>query len=259
MLYLNFNKEPEQPLSVNNTYTFMQSSQLDHLSSMHWTCKYNKDGKLTFDHIEGNLDAHLHHPVYGHLLSGFEDLEDKSVLDYGCGRGRNILAFHAKVKHITGVDICQRVVELGNEYINSHSDANNFVLLKSNGIDLKFISDNSYDLVISSRCLSEIAVYSIRYKLFEEFYRVLKPGGWLSFQMTYGKANHGFNYQLSYYKNLWRASGLKYRCLVDDIGYLEKDLTTFIDFGKMSYKIVDAPEDICKDARWIFVKIQKKG
>jgi ubiquinone/menaquinone biosynthesis C-methylase UbiE len=258
MLRINLNKEPDKPISSGNTYTYMQGAQYDHLSSLHWQIEKDSDGKITKDFVDGNLKAHCEHPVYDLLLEGIPDLESKSVLDYGCGRGRNILCFHDKVSHITGIDMCPRMIEQGNEYIREQSNAYNFVLMQNNGIDIKYIGDNSYDVVMSSRCLSQIAVYSIRYNLLKEFCRVLKPGGWLSIQMVYGLAKSA-EYQMNYYKDHWRASGLKYTSFVKRIEQIETDLTTFLDFHRFSFKIVEAPEEICRDVRWVFIKAQKKS
>jgi hypothetical protein len=34
---------------------------------------------------------------------------------------------------------------------------------------------------------------------------------------------------------------------------------TFLDFHRFSFKIVEAPEEICRDVRWVFIKAQKKS
>jgi len=254
MLYINLNTEPKKPLSTINTFTFMQNSQFNHLSSLE--SKYDEAGQIVFDIVEGNLKKHCVHPIYDKLLTGIDDLNNKEILDYGCGLGRNILSFHDRVKHITGVDICPRIIRLADEYIKKQTNCNNYRLVSNNGIDLSSIKDNSFDVVISSRCFSTIVVHDIRYNLLQEFCRILKPGGYLSLQMPFGGRKNSC--QARYYMNHWGASGTHISVFVKHIKQIKLDLTTFLPFHQFSYEIVDSPPDeICEDVQWVFIKVKK--
>ena len=61
--------------------------------------------------------------------------------------------------------------------------------------------DHEYDFVMSTIVLQHIAVYDIRFQYLQEFFRVMKPGGLLSFQMGYGE---GYG-KAGYYDNHYHA------------------------------------------------------
>jgi len=260
MIEINLKKDPpppeEDPSNPENKYTWMQKSQYNHLSSLHWMRDYDAQGHLIKDPVDGWYHAHCEWPGYELLFEGFENLDRKTALDFGCGLGKNIEVYHKQFKQIDGVDLCPRILDLAKENLKY---VYNCKLLSCNGIDLADIPDNSYDLVISTRCLQHIAIYSIRYNLFKEFYRVLKPGGWISVQMLLGKSRMP---EIGYYRNLWHASGTNGRwdVMIRRPEYIERDLTSYVglDYANFSYKIrLAPPKAICKDRFWIFFKAQK--
>jgi len=260
MLEINLNKDTpsseEDPSNPENKYTWMQKSQYNHLSSLHWMREYDTHGNLLSDPVDGWYHAHCQWPGYELLFEGIPKLSSKKVLDFGCGLGKNIQMYHDRFKWIDGVDLCPRILDVAKENLK---DVDNHGLLLCNGIDLSTVENNTYDLVISTRCLQHIAIYSIRYKLFKEFYRVLKPGGWISIQMLLGKSRMP---EIGYYRNLWHASGTNGRwdVMIRNPEWIERDLTSYVglDYTNFSYKIrLAPPKAVCKDRFWIFFKAQK--
>lgn len=256
MFHLNLNKEPEPPLDPTNRYTWMQKEQYAHLASQVWDNEYSPEGELLFNRIEGRFKQHCDWEGYEKFFKNIEDTSDKTALDFGCGLGRNILCYHNRFKQLDGVDLCASLLEQTAVTLK-RKDINNCKLMLCNGIDLSEIPDNSYDLILSSRCLQHICVYSIRYNYLEEFYRVLKPGGKISIQMSYGKGKLN---QVGYYRNHWNASGtggVWDVCIKNPI-YIKKDLKTFIGFKNFEFDVVLAPPyGMADDRLYIFFRAEK--
>ncbi|GAB4133881.1 MAG: methyltransferase domain-containing protein [Ignavibacteriales bacterium] len=115
-------------------------------------------------------------------------VEGKTVLDLGCGTGRDVYLVSKIVGEngfVIGVDMTDEQLEVANKYKNHHAEK--FGYSKSNvdfrkGFieDLKScgIEDNSIDIVISN-CVINLA--ENKDEVFKEIFRVLKPGGELFF------------------------------------------------------------------------------
>ncbi|OIO70666.1 MAG: methyltransferase type 11 [Zetaproteobacteria bacterium CG1_02_53_45] len=115
-------------------------------------------------------------------------LEGMSVLDLGCGTGRDAYILSHLVGesgHVIGIDMTDEQLETARKHINYHTEA--FGYAKANiefrqGFieDLKAIgiADNSVDIVISN-CVINLS--PDKESVFREIFRVLKPGGELYF------------------------------------------------------------------------------
>lgn len=105
--------------------------------------------------------------AYVAYLKSIIDLNDKSILDVGCGNGWSsyFLAEHAK--SVTGIDLHQSGFEPQLSEKLSYK--------QSSATDLKF-NDNTFDIVTTHECLEHIPDPM---KALNEFDRVLKPGGYL--------------------------------------------------------------------------------
>ena len=257
MIELNLNKKPEPPLDPSNRYTWMQIEQYHHLASQIWDNEYSSEGELLFNRIEGRFKKHCDWFGYEKLFKNLDgNLQNKTVLDFGCGLGRNILCYHDRFKQIDGIDICASLLDQTKATLEKKS-IKNCNLFVCNGIDLSDISDNSYNLVISTRCLQNICVYSIRYNYFKEFFRVLKPGGRISIQMSYGRGKLN---QVGYYRNHWNASGTGgiWDVCIKNPNNIKKDLKTFIGFKNFEYDIIPAPPyGMADDRIYIFFRAEK--
>ncbi len=118
----------------------------------------------------------------------FLDLEGKTVLDLGSGSGRDCYILSKLVGpkgKVIGVDMTDEQLEVARRHQDFHKKAfgyheSNITFVKGYIEDLKSagIAENSVDLVISN-CVINLSPN--KKKVFEEIFRVLKPGGELYF------------------------------------------------------------------------------
>lgn len=105
------------------------------------------------------------------LLATSASLEDKQMLEVGCGRGggSSYISRYFKPKHYDAIDLSGKAIK----YCKKEYKIANLTHLKGDAQNLPF-EDNSFDYVInveSSHCYPDIAQF------FNEVYRVLRPGG----------------------------------------------------------------------------------
>ncbi|MGN0950195.1 MAG: methyltransferase domain-containing protein [Mitsuokella sp.] len=115
-------------------------------------------------------------------------LDGMTVLDLGCGTGRDVYVASKLVGengHVIGVDMTQEQLDIAlrhkeDQYKRFGYQKSNVVFKKGYIEDLKSlgIEDNSVDIVISN-CVINLSPY--KEEVFKEIWRVLKPGGELYF------------------------------------------------------------------------------
>ena len=115
-------------------------------------------------------------------------LEGMTVLDLGCGTGRDIYVASKLVGesgHVIGVDMTPEQIETAIKYQDEQRErfgykTSNVKFMQGYIEDLKSlgIEDNSVDVVISN-CVINLS--PAKEQVFREIYRVLKPGGELYF------------------------------------------------------------------------------
>mgnify|MGYP003578524679 CR=1 FL=1 len=124
--------------------------------------------------IFGNIDIYL----FDQILKGTYD-SCSTILDAGCGTGRNLLYFFNNGCQVYGVDenpeAVAQVQQLAAKYYQS-SQAENFKLTTVE--DMPF-ADEQFDLVISSAVLHFAQNLQHFEAMVSEMWRVLKPGGYL--------------------------------------------------------------------------------
>lgn len=103
------------------------------------------------------------------------------ILDVGCGLGGTArhVAYTYPNTHVTGVDLSPLYVEIGNyltQMVMGLQD-NRVSLVQGNATALPF-DDASFDAVLTVHVQMNIADKNA---LYDEIYRVLKPGGYLAF------------------------------------------------------------------------------
>ena len=135
-----------------------------------------------------------------------------------------------------------------------HNNISNYLLWNANdGKSLAGIDDEYYDVVYSVICFQHICCFSIRDSIIKEIYRVLKPGGYLCFQMGFGGRSNG---HVKYYDN-------DYDCAATN-GHLdvsiedEQEVQDHLEkIGFHNYKS-DIREP-CQDThvKWIWIEVQK--
>lgn len=115
-------------------------------------------------------------------------LEGMTVLDLGCGSGRDCFLLSALVGEsgaVIGIDMTENQIAIAEKYIAYHTEK--FKLERPNvsfrhgyieDLSASGISDESIDVVISN-CVVNLSPE--KEKVFQEIFRVLKPGGELYF------------------------------------------------------------------------------
>ena len=134
--------------------------------------------------VVGSYEAHNAWADYDtYLFKGFET-RGLVALEYGAGPGRNIIRFWDRFWRIDGVDIAKRNIQKARINLEN-AGIRDSRLYVCDGKSIP-VEDAVYDVVFSVICMQHICCHSIRYKILQDIYRVLKPGGRLCFQMGYG-------------------------------------------------------------------------
>jgi SAM-dependent methyltransferase len=121
----------------------------------------------------GNIDIYL----FDQLLKGrFDDC--KTVLDAGCGSGRNLVYFFQNGFDVYGVDQSEAAVDAVKQLSAMLAPANPLSNFAVSGVeDLPYI-DNTFDLVICSAVLHFAKSIEHFDNMVHSLWRVLKPGGY---------------------------------------------------------------------------------
>ena len=117
------------------------------------------------------------------LLKKYEinKLENKKILDVGCGRGgllRDFIKYGAKPENLYGIDLLAERIKEAKE-INPNI---NFTCANAEKLDF---SDKSFDIVLQSVCFTSIFDTNIKKKIAKEMLRVIKDNGiilWYDFK-----------------------------------------------------------------------------
>lgn len=231
-------------ISPSNKYTQMQKTY------------YDNEGK-TGNMNRENHRGHNNNPNYWNILISDTidpSYKDKIGLDFGCGCGRNVMNLVNRFKKMEGVDISNQLVKQSIiNLANMDVDSSKFGFYTCSGTSLDIFEDNRYDFIMSTIVLQHICVYSIRFSYLKEFFRIMKSGGLLSFQMGYGEGH--FNTR-DYYEDYYEAENTNSGCDVrvtdpsQVVGDLEK-----IGFVDITYEITPSFSDY--HLHWIFVKARK--
>lgn len=212
----------------------------------------------------GDFDDHDNWSLYeDYFFKGFDDNKTKRVLDFACGAGRNISNWWKIFDHIDGVDISLNMLTNAIAYLNyrnipEEDHEEDIKLYLSNGADLSVIStDEYYDLITSTIAMQHICVHEIRYSIIKDFYRLLKPGGYIAIQMGYGEDHRR---SVGYYENFYAAPGTNRECdvRVENPEDVEKDLLS-IGFRDFEYTIDKAPpgSDQVRGGKAIYFRARK--
>ncbi len=113
-------------------------------------------------------------------------LEGATVLDLGCGTGRDVFVAAKLVGEsgkVIGIDMTQSQLDFAEAHRESQLkrlglERNNVIFIKSYIEDMEQIPSSSVDVAISN-CVVNLSPF--KQQLFDEIFRVLKPGGELYF------------------------------------------------------------------------------
>lgn len=127
---------------------------------------YWQSGADIFDHISLANDFHNAHQLLSHW----------TVLDLGCGVGRQTVHLAKKAKKTFGADISESLIRLARRFKNlRHQKPIRYKVV--NGRNLKNLGIECFDFVYSYQMFTTFRFekYIVRY--IEEVHKVLKPGG----------------------------------------------------------------------------------
>jgi SAM-dependent methyltransferase len=185
------------------------------------------------------------------LFRGIPNTRTKIALDFGCGPGRCIIKFNHVFKRIDGVDISPTILEKARHDLNEAKiEIPN--LYVTNGKDLRDVPSDTYDVVYSIICMQHISCRDWRLSLYEEFRRVLKPNGYLTFQMGYGP---GHPYSRDYFHNYDATDDMHRDVRVEDEAHLIADLNGR-GFKVIDTEITEPTHD--QHPQWIWALCQRE-
>lgn len=119
----------------------------------------------------GRLDE-AYDRLTSHIKSG------QKVLDIGCGTGALTLRAALKGANVKGIDINPQMLEIAKKHAAEVKDEQNVELCEMGVAELGGEEAESYDVVMSGLCFSELTENELIYTL-EEVRRILKPDGLL--------------------------------------------------------------------------------
>lgn len=121
----------------------------------------------------GNIDIYL----FDQLLKGRFD-NCKTILDAGCGSGRNLVYFLKQGLDVYGIDPSSYSIEQLKQLaqaLNSTNNSNNFVVSKIENLPFK---EDTFDLVICNAVLHFARDKQHFETMLEAMWKVLKPKGY---------------------------------------------------------------------------------
>ncbi|MFQ6043087.1 MAG: corrinoid protein-associated methyltransferase CpaM [Candidatus Poribacteria bacterium] len=120
---------------------------------------------LTF----GKLDK-VYDSLTSHVKSG------QKILDIGCGTGALTLRAAKLGAKVKGIDVNPQMLEIAQARINQANLEQNIELCEMGVAELGSEESDSYDVLMSGLCFSELTEDELTYTL-KELKRILKPGG----------------------------------------------------------------------------------
>jgi cyclopropane fatty-acyl-phospholipid synthase-like methyltransferase len=228
------------PLETENPYTRMQRDYYE--TTAHVMNEQN--------HRFHNANRDYWDILVSDTAVGFRD---KVGLDFGCGCGRNVQNLWMRFRRMDGVDISEGNLGYARQnLVAAGAPPDAYRLHHCDGVDLRGIESAQYDFVMSTIVLQHIDVHEIRSNYFHEFFRIMRPGGLLSFQMGFGP---GYG-KAAYHENAYGATETNslHDVVVEHPDQLRADLSAA---GFTSFWHTLRPSFDDGHPQWIFVKAWK--
>ena len=141
--------------------------------------RWDKYAELFASSYGENGDIHREVFLNPTLLNLMGSVENKTVLDAGCGEGY-LSRFLAKSgASVTGVDYSERMIQLAK---NKTSEAFKITFKYGNCEDLNFLEDKSFDLIVSNMVIQDLSNYE---SAISEMYRLLVDSGTFIFSILH--------------------------------------------------------------------------
>lgn len=232
--------------------------------------KENKYTEMQRRYYDSNVELmkttgnHRHHDAnqdYWNVLLGVVKenpvcWDKKSAFDFGCGQGRNIvnLLRLANWDKVDGCDLSEGNLNYSKQNIEQeYGSMKQTTLFHTDGTGIGNVASESYDFVMSTIVMQHICVYSIRFQILQEKYRILRREGILSFQMGYDKTQRHYR---DYKEDFLEAEATNGMCDVTITNpQLMVDDLVKIGFRNIEYKILPSFSD--SHEQWIYFQCQK--
>jgi len=119
----------------------------------------------------GKLDK-----AYDRLISPIK--EGQQVLDIGCGTGALTIKSAQRHAKVVGIDINPQMLDIARKHVQELQLTENIQLVEAGVAEMESMEAESYDVVMSGLCFSELSEDEQAYAL-KQVNRVLKEGGLL--------------------------------------------------------------------------------
>ena len=168
-------------------YLGMQNERYEWRAS---TAVMTKEGVLPqTDGVVGSYIAQEKFPYDDNILKHFKgDTQEASILEYGCGPGRNLLRLAPRFKKVAGVDISDKNIRNSSILLHNLNGYKHVDLYTTPGDSIP-VKDNVFDVIFEVICMQHICSYTIRKRILTDMARVCAPGGMVVCQF-------GFNFDL---------------------------------------------------------------
>ena len=209
------------------------------------------------DGVVGSYLDQERFPYDENILKHFKkDPKESSVLEYGCGPGRNLLRLAPRFKKVAGVDISGLNIRNASILLHNLNGFKHVDLYETTGDNIP-VKDNAFDLIFEVICLQHICSYTIRKRILTDMARICNPGGMVVCQLGFNQAmrnDPGTRYYTDYYSDILSGmpdtNGGSDCCVLED-AQLAKD---FEDIGLKVVEIWHTPtvNDVNHDD-WIWI------
>lgn len=204
--------------------------------------------------LVGWYDEHMKDENEEKFLFGGLDLPENALaLEVGCGPMRNAIKFKDKFKRVDGADVSSVILQ---KAVDDLTAAGVTIpnLYHMDGRSLTGIPDNTYDVVFMIISHQHIGSRDWRLSLYKDINRVLKPGGYFTFQSGYGP---GHPISVDYFHNYTEedeANGRHFDVRIEDENHLKKDLTNQ-GFSDIVFQFTPPCHD--QHPQWIWTQCRK--
>ena len=150
-----------------------------------------KSIKDSLSHLEWRNNQYIDSTKYIPM----NNLNNKTVLDYGCGPGNDLIniSILSKPKELLAVDVSQEAIKRAQNRTKLHNLDINFLKINENQ-KIHDINDNSLDVIHSNGVLHHIKDLEI---IFNEFHRMLKDDGYAQI-MVYNRESIWFHLHVAF-------------------------------------------------------------